>query len=87
MGCSDDGDRSGEAHSQTGPALAAEVVNNCGAEAGQLFKSPETTGRRFTRSADQEFPKGSGRCHAVTFVYPASPDRIVPVYQSPCSCL
>ena len=49
-----------------GPALAAEVVNNCGAEAGQLFKSPETTRRRLTRSANQRFPWCSGRCHANT---------------------
>ena len=27
----------------TGPAIAANVVNNCGAKAGQLFKSLEAT--------------------------------------------
>lgn len=37
VGCSGDGDQSSEALSEKGPALAAEVVSNCGERRAQLF--------------------------------------------------
>ncbi len=62
IGCSGAGNRSGEALVEKGPALAAEVVSNCG-EGGRSYSKPsETTGSYHCASDARSSSLGMSDC-------------------------